>query len=318
MKHPHLLSQSNTALLIIDMQEKFKEAIPTFDALVENIARCVLTFQMFDMPVLVTEQYPAGLGSTVDPIRKLFSFLEVTEKTELSVADNPHFWAQVNPLNVKTFVVCGIETHVCVNQTVLSLIQRGMQVHVIADAVYSRHAFDHNIALRKMELAGARITTTEMCLFELAEKAGTQSFKNIQRMVRGKFVPGRLAGTPQAVSEIKKDREEEKPPEPAVTIKEIWQPAPQKPVVPEPAPVTEDKAQPIAADAAKAAEALPAEEKSPDNKVEIDGMEDILDSIGSEADVLTADNGKSESELNKDLGEIDLLLKNLDTDDKKE
>src|SRR5271157_2490977 len=127
MKHPYLLSRSNTALLIIDMQEKFREAIPHFDDLVDNIARCVLTFQMFKMPVLVTEQYPAGLGSTVDPIRKLFTFLEVTEKLELSVTENPHFWAQVKPLNIKTFVVCGIETHVCVNQTVLSLIEKGMQ-----------------------------------------------------------------------------------------------------------------------------------------------------------------------------------------------
>jgi|GEM_PF-31609 Amidases related to nicotinamidase len=316
MKHPYLLSQSNTALLIIDMQEKFREAVPSFNELVDNIARCVLTFQMFDMPILVTEQYPAGLGSTVDPIRKLFTFLEVIEKLELSVTENPHFWAQVNPLDIKTFVVCGIETHVCVNQTVLSLIERGMQVHVIADAVHSRHAFDHNIALRKMELAGAHITTTEMCLFELVEKAGTESFKNIQRMVRGKFVPGRLTGRPMGGPDLKKDLQGRHS-EPAVPDEEPKQPFQQQPAPAQADPVFEVKAPPtpIAADAS---EASPAQEKSTDSQVDIAAVDEILESISNEAGVLTADSEKTESELDKDLGEIDSLLKNLENDIKKE
>lgn len=309
MKHPHLLSQSNTALLIIDMQEKFREAIPRFDDLVENIARCVLTFQMFDMPILVTEQYPAGLGSTVDPIRKLFNFLEVTEKLELSVTENPHFWAQVNPLDIKTFVVCGIETHVCVNQTALSLIDKGMQVHVVADAVHSRHALDHTIALRKMELAGAHITTTEMCLFELAEKAGTVSFKNIQRMVRGKFVPGRLAGKPSGPV-LKKDL---RPSEPVLPIEETKHIAQQGPAPKQAVPVIEEKAP-----SSETADALPVAKKRNDNQVDMEAVDDILGSIGNEADILAADSEKTESELDKDLGEIDSLLKNLENDIKKE
>jgi hypothetical protein len=105
---------------------------------------------------------------------------------EFSATDNPHFWAQVNVLKPSTFVVCGIETHVCINQTVIKLIEKGMHVHVVADATGSRRPLDYNVALRKMELAGAHIATTEMCLFELAEKAGTETFKYIQRMVKNK------------------------------------------------------------------------------------------------------------------------------------
>jgi nicotinamidase-related amidase len=308
MKHPHLLSQSNTALLVIDMQEKFREAIPRFDDLVENIARCVLTFQMFDMPVLVTEQYPAGLGNTVDPIRKLFKFLEVTEKMELSVTENPHFWAQVNPLNIKTFAVCGIETHVCVNQTALSLIDKGMQVHVVADAVNSRRALDHTVALRKMELAGVHITTTEMCLFELVEKAGTDHFKNVQRMVRGKFVPGRLTVKPSGPV-LKKDLTASEPMSP---IEETKQLAHHELAPKQAAPGIEEKAP------SETAAALPVEEKRNDNQADIDAVDDILDSINNEADTLTARSEKTENELNKDLREIDSLLKNLENDIKKE
>lgn len=182
-----LLSKKGAVLLVIDLQEKFSGAVPRFDEIVANTARLVLTFQMYGMPILVTEQYPAGLGSTVKPVRQLFPFLEIIEKMEFAATENEHFWPRVSALKADTFVVCGIETHVCINQTVIKLIEKGMQVHVVADAVASRNALDHNVALRKMERAGANIATTEMCLFELTEKAGTESFKNIQRMVRGKF-----------------------------------------------------------------------------------------------------------------------------------
>ncbi len=186
METSYLLSKKDTALLVIDVQDKFGPVIPHFEGMIDNITRLVLTFQMFRMPVIVTEQYPKGLGPTVERLRNLFTLLEVIEKLELSATDNPRFWSQVNTLKATNFVVCGVETHVCVCQTVIKLIEKGMQVHVVADATGSRHPLDQNLSLRKMETAGARITTTEMCLFELAEKAGTETFKNIQLMVTGK------------------------------------------------------------------------------------------------------------------------------------
>ncbi len=187
MKHANTLSKSKTGLIVIDVQDKFGPAIPGFEGLVENVARLVLTFQMYKLPVVVTEQYPKGLGQTVEKLRVLFSMFEAVEKMELSAADNEEFVNETRELGIETFVVCGVETHVCVNQTALGLIAQGARVHVVADAVGSRHAFDHDVALRKMEQAGAVLSTTEMCLFELAERAGGQDFKNIQRMVMGRL-----------------------------------------------------------------------------------------------------------------------------------
>ncbi len=177
---------------MIDLQERFAPVIAGFDDVASNVTRLVLTFQMFGLPIIVTEQYPKGLGGTVERVRSLFPMLEAVEKMELSAAENEAFQRQMHALNLETLVVCGIETHVCINQTALGLLAGGKTVFVVADAVSSRHSLDHSIALRKMEAAGAIITTTETSMFELAERAGTESFKNIQRMVKGrpKFTAG--------------------------------------------------------------------------------------------------------------------------------
>jgi nicotinamidase-related amidase len=201
MKHPYTLSRTKTGLLIIDVQEKFGPAIPDFQTLVMNATKLVLTFQMFKMPILVTEQYPKGLGRTVEKVRRQFPLLEVIEKVEFSCTQVPQFWDTLHPLNLEALVVCGVETHVCINQTTLGLLQRGYRVHVVADAVGSRTRFDHDIALRKMEKAGAILSTTEICLFELAEKAGTESFKNIQRMVKAAANAGGAPVRPAPVAD---------------------------------------------------------------------------------------------------------------------
>lgn len=188
MKHPHTVARTKTGLIVVDLQEKFRPAIGGFEGIVENAVRLILTFQMFKMPILVTEQYPRGLGSTVGKVRSQFSLLEVIEKMELACGENAEFRARMGALALETVVVCGIETHVCINQTVLGLVQAGMNVHVVSDAVGSRKTGDHECALEKMRQAGAIVDTTEIVLFELAEKAGTQSFKNIQTMVKGRPV----------------------------------------------------------------------------------------------------------------------------------
>jgi nicotinamidase-related amidase len=204
VKHPHLLSKRRTGLLIVDAQEKFKPVIPDFDGIVYNVVKLVLAFQMFKMPVVVTEQYPKGLGRTDARIKKQFSKLMPIEKMELSCTACPAFWKQVKPLDLKTVVICGIETHVCICQTVLGLIQEGYTVHVVTDAVSSRNGLDNDIALQKMQAAGAILCTTEMALFELAEKAGTEQFKFIQKMVvaaKAKRASGSAMERPDAAPE---------------------------------------------------------------------------------------------------------------------
>jgi nicotinamidase-related amidase len=321
MKPSYLLSKKGTALLVVDVQDKFMPVIPHFDNLVDNMTRLILTFQMYDLPIIVTEQYPAGLGPTIERLRKLFTFLEVVEKTELSATDNPHFWAQANPLKANTFVVCGVETHVCINQTVIKLIEKGMEVHVVADATGSRHALDHNVALRKMELAGAHIATTEMCLFELAEKAGTETFKNIQRMVKGKPSLSVLGhAKPSAAASKTKGPEKLSPEETHAEEKtalvpeqegEKTAPDAETTALPD---TTERKSPPVvpAADGPAAPQdKKPPAESSADNSPSV---QNLLSSIEKEVDDVHKQTDKSEKEIMNDMKEIDKLI---DTIDKK-
>lgn len=312
MKHPHSVSRTETALLVVDMQESMRDWVPRFDDLMNNIAKLVLTFQMFEMPVLVTEQDPATLGNTVEPVRKLFKFLEVTEKMEFAATDNPHFQAQLNPLGVKTFIVCGVETHVSVCQTILGLLDQGLAVHVVADAVHARHALSHSLALRKMELAGAHIATTEMCLFELAQKADADGFKNIQRMVKGKFLPGGR-GRPSAPATPSVAREV-RPGAPLPRISSVKEPLEQAPEVLEtfgPSAVQPPEKPVDLSDAA--AQAV---DNAPNKPIDaVAAVDEILGSLGADNESLAHSEDKTENEINKDLNDIDSILKNLENND---
>jgi nicotinamidase-related amidase len=204
-RHPAILTCKETGLVIIDVQEKFIPVIVNLNMAVENMTRLVLAFQMYKMPVLVTEQYPKGLGKTLPIIRNLFENFEVTEKTAFSCCGEPQFMEKVRGLGLKTLVVAGLETHVCVCQTVLDLLHLGFNVHVITDAVCSRHQHDFGTALRKMEKAGAILDTTEMALFELTEKAGTDTFRIISRLVKGRLKGPK--GQVQQTEPLKKAKE---------------------------------------------------------------------------------------------------------------
>lgn len=183
MIHPDCLSRENSGLVVVDIQERFAGVTAGFDELARNAARLIQGFGVFGLPVIATEQYPKGLGPTVEPVRSCLSGA-VIEKMAISCTLEEAFGRRVAELHLDTIVVCGIESHVCISQTVLGLLAQGKRVHVPADAVGSRKELDHRTALRKMERAGAIVTTTEMCLFELAERAGTEEFKAIQRLVK--------------------------------------------------------------------------------------------------------------------------------------
>lgn len=187
MNHPYTLSRTKTGLLVIDVQEKFAPVIAGFDDMVENVVRLVLAFRMFDMPILVTEQYPTGLGHTVGPVRKELQPYEPVEKMTFSCVQDPGFMKRLGKMGADTLVVCGIESHVCVNQTVLGLMEKGKKVHVVADAISTRRGLDHRMAWEKMLRAGAMPATTEMVLFELCGSADAEEFKKIQVLVKGRL-----------------------------------------------------------------------------------------------------------------------------------
>ncbi|MEZ5062369.1 MAG: isochorismatase family protein [Solirubrobacterales bacterium] len=175
-----LLDRERTALVVVDVQEGFRKAIPGFDGIAAATATLVRGAAAIGVPIRVTEQYPKGLGSTVPEVADhLPDGVERLPKTVFSAAAAEGF-----DLGGRSqAIVCGIETHVCVNQTVLDLLDRGVEVQVVSDAVGSRSDANRELGLNKAEMAGATLTSVETALFELLGAAGSDEFKTVQRLV---------------------------------------------------------------------------------------------------------------------------------------
>jgi nicotinamidase-related amidase len=184
-RHPALLRREETGLILVDVQEAFRPVIDGFDQVVRNCGLLAEGFGVLGRPVLVSEQYPKGLGHTVPEIaERLPEGVEPVEKVRFSACGVDAFEEALEAAGCKAWVVAGIETHVCVNQTVHDLISRGYEAHVAADAVSSRAAENRTLGLEKMAAAGAHTTSTEMALFEMLEQAGSDEFKAISKLVR--------------------------------------------------------------------------------------------------------------------------------------
>jgi nicotinamidase-related amidase len=171
-----LLDRGRTALVVVDVQEGFRP-YESFAGVAEACAKLVQAARILDVPLLVSEQYPKGLGHTAP---------EVGLEDEVAIEKSVFSAARAAGFDLggrDQAVVCGIETHVCVSQTVHDLLDRGVEVHVPADAVGSRHAIDYERGLERLERAGAVVTTVEAALFELLERAGTPEFKAVQKLI---------------------------------------------------------------------------------------------------------------------------------------
>jgi nicotinamidase-related amidase len=178
------LNRETTALLVIDIQERL---LPVIDGGAEVERRAAVAIQgaeVLGVPVLATEQYPKGLGPTVASIRSLLGNAVLPEKTSFSCCGVDEIDARLRELAPESLLIAGIETHVCVSQTCLDLLARGITPVLLADSAGSRHRHDHDIALARLRQAGAVITTTEAALFELTVRAGTDEFKQISRLVK--------------------------------------------------------------------------------------------------------------------------------------
>jgi len=173
------LDRERTALVVIDVQEAFAKAVDGFDEVAAQTAILVHGAKVLELPVLVTEQYPRGLGDTVAKVREALGETPRLAKTVFSAARAEGF----DLAGRDQALVCGIETHVCVNQTVHDLLGGGVEVHVAVDAVGSRTAANRELGLRKMAESGAILTSVETALFELLGAAGTDEFKTIQKLV---------------------------------------------------------------------------------------------------------------------------------------
>jgi nicotinamidase-related amidase len=185
MAHPNILDVKRAAFLVIDLQEGFRSVIPDFAMIASNTARFLQGAKILDVPVIVTEQYPKGLGRTAEEI--LFALdadHAPLEKTAFSSCGAAGFLSSLKELNIEQVIVAGIEAHICVNQTVHDLLDAGFQVHLLADCISSRFSVNRRVAMRKMYRSGAVPSTVEMALFELMRDAKHEKFKEIQALIK--------------------------------------------------------------------------------------------------------------------------------------
>ncbi|MCA1592641.1 MAG: hydrolase [Acidobacteria bacterium] len=185
MRHENTLDLKQAALVIIDMQESFREAIPDFADTSARIALFAHAAQLLNVPIVVTEQYPKGLGRTAGEIRAVLpAGLEPVEKTAFSSCGAQGFVAQLERTGARQVIACGIEAHICVNQTTHDLLARGYTVHLLTDCITARTAHNKHVGLAKMQQSGALPSSTEMALFELMRDARHEQFKTIQRLIK--------------------------------------------------------------------------------------------------------------------------------------
>ena len=180
MSVPGKLDRGRAALVVVDVQEAFRGVIPAFEDVARATATLIEGAEATGVPVIVTEQYPKGLGVTVPEVAEhLPEGVEPVAKTCFSAAEAEGFYLSGRD----QAIVCGIEAHVCVNQSVLDLLGRGVEVHVVVDAVGSRTEQNRAIGLAKAERAGAVLTSVETALFELLGAAGSDEFKRVQKLI---------------------------------------------------------------------------------------------------------------------------------------
>ncbi len=180
------LDVDRAMLLVIDIQEKLLPLIEGGDRVVEATRRLIRGARLFELPVLVTEQYPQGIGSTVATLSEELgrAGAQTLHKTAFSCCGDEGIRAKIRKIDREQIIVCGIETHVCVQQTALDLVTMDYQVFVCADAVGSRRPADYEIALHRLRQVGAAVTTVESVLFELCQKCGTPRFKAMLELIK--------------------------------------------------------------------------------------------------------------------------------------
>ena len=178
------LNDKNCQLVLVDMQEKLLPAIQGYEQVLDNCVKMARFADICGFPVLATEQYPKGLGPTVEPLRNAVGSFYPIEKITFGCFGCEEFTKAVQKSNLQKIVVCGIETHVCVCQTVLEGLRQGFEMYLVTDGVSSRHTHDRETGIRRMIQAGAVPVTTEMVIYEILGRAGTDRFKKTLELIK--------------------------------------------------------------------------------------------------------------------------------------
>ncbi|MFX0096077.1 MAG: hydrolase [Candidatus Hodarchaeota archaeon] len=185
-KHVSLLKREGLGLIVIDVQERMLPAVFESQRVQKNVEILVEGFKVLDIPIIVTEQYPKGLGLTIPELQTKLPAYDPFEKVTFNCFDegNGTFLDLLRSKKFKALLICGVEAHVCVVQTVLDALANNFGVHVAVDAISSRNKLNWHYAIVRMREAGAILTTTESALFELLVQAKTPEFKKISALVK--------------------------------------------------------------------------------------------------------------------------------------
>ena len=180
----YFLTTRDAVLVVVDIQERLAAVMSERQKVIANSLHLIEASKVLHFPVLLTEQYPRGLGPTVPEIREALPLFNSIEKLMFGCCGEPMFMEAIASAGRRRVILCGMETHVCVLQTCLGLIKEGYTVHVVQDAICSRAEENNRIGIEFMRDAGAVITGTETVLFQLLEKAGTEEFKMISKRIK--------------------------------------------------------------------------------------------------------------------------------------
>ena len=179
-----MLSLNKVVMVVVDVQEKLISHIWEREEMIRNIQILVKGLKILDVPILLTEQYPEGLGKTIPRIKDLLSGVSPISKMSFDCCGSKNFTERIDGLKRKQALLCGIETHVCIYQTAIGLRDKGYEVGVVADSVSSRTEGNKEIALQGMRDLGVGINSVESVLFELLKTAEGRKFKEILKLVR--------------------------------------------------------------------------------------------------------------------------------------
>jgi len=180
----YLLTRDGTVLIVIDVQEKLFVKMEEKERIAQNICKLIRFADILKIPIIITEQYPKGLGPTIPEIRELTSTVKPIEKVEFSCLAASAFRGKLAEIHARNLVLTGIEAHICVAQTAIEALTNGYRVYVVSDAISSRRREDKDVAVERMRQQGAIIVTSEMLMYEILRKAGTPEFKKILELVK--------------------------------------------------------------------------------------------------------------------------------------
>lgn len=179
-----MLIQENTGLILIDVQGKLARIVNESEKLISNLEKIIRGGQILELPIIWIEQNPQGLGATVPELAGLLKNQQPLEKYSFNAMENESFKKAIIDSDRTQWLICGIEAHICVYQTVLGLLSHNFEVEIVADCVSSRAKENIDLALKKLQHKGADVTTVEMCLYELVKSSKNEVFKEILNLIK--------------------------------------------------------------------------------------------------------------------------------------